>query len=233
MDESTTIDGIETNIGIGMNRELNFVAKANMRILIADDHEMVRDTISAYLEAEGGAKVTSVADLGAALDVLADTAPFDLVLLDFNMPGMNGLAGLGKVLAFNALQRVAIITGSAGGHVAQEALDAGAIGFLPKTMAAKSLINAVRFMAAGERYVPISLLQENSGGTQHPLEKQLSKREVEVLSGLCRGLANKEIARELDLQEVTIKLHVRTLCRKLDARNRTQAAMIAKETGLY
>ncbi|MEO0390226.1 MAG: LuxR C-terminal-related transcriptional regulator, partial [Pseudomonadota bacterium] len=60
-----------------------------------------------------------------------------------------------------------------------------------------------------------------------------TSRELEVLSGLCRGMANKEIARELDLQEVTIKLHVKTLCRKLDAKNRTQAAMIAKEAGLF
>ena len=233
MRNSATIDGTETNMAVELPRSEKLVTRESMRILIADDHEMVRDTISAYLESEGGAKVTAVADLDAVLDVLAETAPFDLVLLDFNMPGMNGLAGLGKVLAFNALQRVAILTGSAGNHVAQEAIDAGAIGFLPKTMAARSLINAVRFMAAGEQYVPISLLQANGADTQHPLEQQLSKREVEVLSGLCRGLANKEIARELDLQEVTIKLHVRTLCRKLDARNRTHAAMIAKETGLF
>ncbi|MEL7173076.1 MAG: LuxR C-terminal-related transcriptional regulator, partial [Pseudomonadota bacterium] len=67
----------------------------------------------------------------------------------------------------------------------------------------------------------------------HPLAASMSERERQVLSGLCRGLSNKEIARELDLQEVTIKLHVKTLCRKLDARNRTQAAMIAKDAGLF
>jgi DNA-binding NarL/FixJ family response regulator len=67
----------------------------------------------------------------------------------------------------------------------------------------------------------------------NPIAAKLSKREMEVLGGLCRGLANKEIARELDLQEVTIKLHVKTLCTKLDAKNRTHAAMIAKEAGLF
>ena len=68
---------------------------------------------------------------------------------------------------------------------------------------------------------------------QHPYHDLLSEREMQVLSGLVRGLANKEIAREIDLQEVTIKLHVKTLCRKLDAKNRTQAAIMAKETGLF
>ena len=101
-------------------------------------------------------------------------------------------------------------------------------------MAARSLINAVRFMAAGETFVPVAFMtQEEPGVESNPLAKGLSGRELEVLGGLCRGLANKEIARELDLQEVTIKLHVKTLCRKLDAKNRTHAAMIAKEAGIF
>ena len=109
----------------------------------------------------------------------------------------------------------------------------GAIGFIPKTMGAQSLLNAVRFMAAGEIYVPVDLMREEPAAPAHPLAAKLSPRENEVLSGLCKGQSNKEIARDLDLQEVTIKLHVRTLCRKLEAKNRTQAAMIAKEAGLY
>lgn len=204
-----------------------------MRILLADDHDMVRETISAYLQSEGGATVTSAVDLPGALGEIADNGPYDLVLLDYNMPGMNGLAGLGTALEANGGKGVAILSGSAPARTAKEALDAGAIGFIPKTMGAQSLLNAVRFMSAGEIYVPVELMRKEAEAPSHPLADKLSPREIEVLDGLCRGLSNKEIARELELQEVTIKLHVRTLCRKLDAKNRTHAAMIAKEAGLY
>ena len=204
-----------------------------MRILLADDHDMVRETISAYLQSEGGATVTSAVDLPGALGEIADNGPYDLVLLDYNMPGMNGLAGLGTALEANGGKGVAILSGSAPARTAKEALDAGAIGFIPKTMGAQSLLNAVRFMSAGEIYVPVELMRKEAEAPSHPLADKLSPREIEVLEGLCRGLSNKEIARELELQEVTIKLHVRTLCRKLDAKNRTQAALTAKEAGLF
>lgn len=204
-----------------------------MRILLADDHDMVRETISAYLQSEGGATVTSAVDLPGALGEIADNGPYDLVLLDYNMPGMNGLAGLGTALEANGGKGVAILSGSAPARTAKEALDAGAIGFIPKTMGAQSLLNAVRFMSAGEIYVPVELMRKEAEAPSHPLADKSSPREIEVLDGLCRGLSNKEIARELELQEVTIKLHVRTLCRKLDAKNRTQAALTAKEAGLF
>ncbi len=204
-----------------------------MRILLADDHDMVRETISAYLHSVGGAEVTSTINLTEALDQIEKIGPFDLVLLDYNMPGMFGLEGLTRALKRNGGKGVAILSGSAPTHTAQEALDAGAIGYLPKTMGAKSLLNAVRFMSAGEVYVPVELLREPATEDIHPMAKKLSQREIEVLSGLCRGQSNKEIARDLELQEVTIKLHVRTLCRKLDAKNRTQAALTAKEVGLF
>ncbi|EBA16195.1 DNA-binding response regulator, LuxR family protein [Roseobacter sp. SK209-2-6] len=203
-----------------------------MHILLADDHDMVRETISAYLESEGGAEVALAIDLAGALQSIRQDGPFDLVLLDFQMPGMNGLTGLIQAISANKGGRVAILSGSAPAKTAREALEAGAIGFIPKTMGAQSLLNAVRFMSSGEVYMPVELMREEEA-TDHPLAEKLSPRELEVLESLCKGLSNKEIARELDLQEVTIKLHVRTLCRKLDAKNRTQAALTAKEAGLF
>ncbi len=203
-----------------------------MKVLIADDHDLVRDTLSAFMENEPDIQVTAVADLEAACDAARKTL-FDLILLDYSMPGMNGLEGLSKAMDAVDGRPVAIMSGIAPKAIAQEALDAGAIGFLPKTMGAKSLVNAVRFMATGETFVPVKFMTAEEQEPENPLAKGLSQRELEVLSGLCRGLSNKEIARELDLQEVTIKLHVKTTCRKLDAKNRTQAAMIAKEAGLF
>lgn len=202
-----------------------------MRILIADDHEMVRDTLSAYLETQGRATVITEPDYNAAMKTLSAKGPFDLVLLDFNMPGMNGLAGLKQAITSHPNQSFAILSGTAPNSIAQDAVSAGAIGFVPKTMGAKSLMNAVRFMVAGETFFPASALQADEPAAENELDKLLSLREKQVLKGLYLGQSNKEIARDLDLQEVTIKLHVRTLCRKLDAKNRTQAALIARDAG--
>ncbi len=204
-----------------------------MKILIADDHELVRDTLAAFLEKEDDIEVTSVEDLDSAIGAIKGGIRFDLVLLDYSMPGMNGLAGLDQAIEESIGRPVAVMSGTAPKAIAQEALDRGAIGFLPKTMGAKSLVNAVRFMVAGETFVPVKFMTEEVVEDINPLAKGLSSRELDVLNGLCRGLANKEIARELDLQEVTIKLHVKTLSRKLEAKNRTHAAMIAKEAGLF
>ena len=204
-----------------------------MKILLADDHDLVRETLAAFMTAEGGMEVDTVEDFDAAHKKIESEGSFALVLLDYTMPGMNGLEGLRRAMEVNGGRPIAIMSGTATKAVAQEAMNAGAIGFLPKTLPAKSLVNAVRFMAAGETYVPVAFLTAEEAENDNPVVKKLSTRELEVLGGLCRGLANKEIARELDLQEVTIKLHVKTLCSKLDAKNRTHAAMIAKEAGVY
>lgn len=204
-----------------------------MRILLADDHDLVRETISAFLEREPDISVVSADCLEAVAQRIAAEGAFDLVLLDYEMPGMDGLNGLDRVIALNAGKPVGMLSGVADQKIAQAALARGAAGFLPKTMAAASLVNAVRFIQAGEVYAPVGFLTAPEEAPVHPLAARLTQREADVLAGLCRGLSNKEIARELDLREVTIKLHVKTLCRKLDARNRTQAAMIARDAGLH
>ena len=204
-----------------------------MKILIADDHDLVRETVAAFLSREKDFEIETASDLEDALTKIKQKPRYHLVLLDYSMPGMNGLDGLARAKEANEPWPVAVMSGIAPKTIAQEALDAGAIGFLPKTMAANSMINAIRFMSAGETFVPVQFMTAEEPAETNELAKGLSPRELEVLSGLCRGLANKEIARELELQEVTIKLHVKTLCRKLDAKNRTQAAMIAKEAGLF
>lgn len=204
-----------------------------MKILVADDHDLVRDTIALFLQNEGGIEVTVAATLDEALVRIYEVGSFDLVLLDYGMPGMDGLAGLKRAIAANQDKPVALMSGVASRTVAEDALAAGAAGFVPKTLGAKSMVNALRFMASGEQYAPVKWMTEMEAEASHPLADKLSAREMQVLEGLCDGKANKEIARDLDLQEVTVKLHVKTLSRKLDARNRTHAAMIARDAKLF
>ena len=211
-----------------------FYGVVKMKILIADDHDLLRDTLVMFLQGEGNIETVTASDFDAAMACVDTKGPFDLIMLDYNMPGMSGLNGLKKALEYNGGQRVALMSGIATKNVAEEALTIGAAGFVPKTLSAKSLVNAVRFMAMGEQYAPIDFMtQEEEDSAPNPLAEKLSRRELQVLEGLSQGKSNKEIARDLDLQEPTIKLHVKTLYRKIGAGNRTQAALIAKEEGLF
>lgn len=200
----------------------------DLRILLADDHDLVRETIAAFLLAEGFAAVMTAASLPDALDLLRHDR-FDLVLLDYNMPGMNGFEGLKQARLLAKTCPVAIVSGATSRELAEAAIAAGAIGFVPKTLSSHAVVAAIRAMVAGDTFIPIGMLQFDSGTTIG--SANLTKREADVLRGICRGLANKEIARELDLQEVTVKLHVKTLSRKLGAKNRTHAAMISRDSG--
>jgi two-component system, NarL family, nitrate/nitrite response regulator NarL len=204
-----------------------------MRILIADDHDLLRDTLELWLKQEN-IVATTARDLGGALEAVAAAEPFDLILLDFGMPGMNGLEGLRRAMEASRGTRVALMSGTAPKEIAERALEMGAAGFLPKTLPAKTLVNAMRFMAMGETYAPIQFMTAPvEAEPVNPLAEKLSQREKQVLEKLCAGMANKEIARALGIQEPTVKLHMKTLYRKIGASNRTQAALIAKEAGLF
>ncbi|MCE0506444.1 MULTISPECIES: response regulator [unclassified Roseivivax] len=205
-----------------------------MRILFADDHDLLRDMIVAYLEAEDGIDVEQAASFEEACAKIETGGRYDLVLLDYKMPGMRGLDSLEKALTLDGRdQRVAIISGEASREIAEKALAMGAAGFVPKTLAAKSLVSAIKFMAMGEQYAPIQFMTAEAERESHPIVDKLTQRETEVLKGVFEGKSNKEIARDLDLTEPTIKLHMKTLFRKLDVKNRTQAALLAKEEEIF
>ena len=210
-----------------------------MRLLIADDHELLRDTLRSFLQQQDGVRICTVADLDETMQQLDADERYDLILLDYTMPGMQGLDGLRVVLDRPRTPPVALISGNAETKVALQAMQMGAQGFLPKSMPAHSLLNAIRFMVMGERFLPVDMI---AGELAQPAPVQptgsdrpdivLTPRETEVLAALSSGQTNKEIARALNLSEPTIKLHVKTLYRRLGATNRTQAAMIGRNMGL-
>ena len=199
------------------------------KVLLADDHDLIRATVSSLIRAAGDHVVYEAGGLDEALRKIKTDGPFDLVLLDFMMPGMSLPDGLNDAIAANHPNPVAILSGTATQEVARRALMLGAQGFMSKSMAPSELIAAINQILAGKTYASEAEINEN---TPIPGGMHLTPREVDVLRGICYGRSNKEIARDLEIQEVTIKLHVKTLSRKLSARNRTHAAMIARDMNL-
>ena len=227
-----------------------------MHLLIADDHTLFRDAMSQYLtRSNPDAEISTVKNLDEAIKYLEDhdSVP-DLVLLDLNMPGMNGLEGFKKLRDTYPDASVALLSGVAEISDVQNAMDMGAVGYFPKTLSGRAMLKAIELVLSGEKFIPVDhatnglmpsyFSDSNKGSPTAPLpihtkspRKEpdgigLTPREQEVLEHLGQGLSNKEIARELDLQEVTIKLHVRGICRKLEVNNRTQAALKGYELGL-
>ncbi len=199
-----------------------------MRVLIADDHDLVRETLASYLMFEGATLVRTASNLPAALDETEKIGPFDIVLLDWNMPGMDGLSGLSRMIAANDGNPVAILSGTSSRGVIERALAAGAAGFVPKSLASRAVVVAVRDMAIGKIFTPFA-----PEAAPDPVKRiGLTPRETEVLRGLSQGHSNQEIAEIYGLQEISVKLHVRTLSRKLEARNRTHAALIGRDLKL-
>ncbi len=207
-----------------------------MRILLADDHNLVRDSLSALIcHYSTGAEVVGVDCLDAALDALKRGPAFDLVVRDMRMPGMTGLIGLQKVIPQWPKLPIVLMSGWASDGDVEVALALGARGYLPKTMAGRSLVQALELILAGEVFLPSTALRPGSrrgadGGPDQLVK--LSEREHQVLLHLKQGLANKEIARLLGVHETTVKLHLRTLSKKVRANNRTDLVLKAIQLGL-
>lgn len=203
-----------------------------IRVLLADDHRMVVDMFQLFLRDTAKMDVQVAASLDEAAQILQGEGSFDVVLLDLNMPGMNGVAGLKRAIRLNDGKPVAILTGNATPRMMQEIMALGAAGIVLKTTPLRSLANAIRFMHAGEQYLPMELVQMAQSGTQNTARGNLSSKEMDVLTHLAEGLSNKEIANELQIAEATVKMHVTSICRKISANNRTRAVIVAKELGL-
>lgn len=198
----------------------------NLRVLIVDDHQLVAEVLATHLKVLGEIEADVARTLATAKEMIEARGGYDVVLLDLWMPDAEGLKGLGMMIAANQGKPVALLSGNLPAATVKEAMRLGASSCIPKTLPAKTLVNALRFIAMGETFLPISTAEEEVPLDR--LQRLLSERERQVLEGLRLGQMNKEIGRNLNLSEVTIKMHVRSICSKLDVKNRTQAALIAQ-----
>lgn len=201
-----------------------------MRVMVADDHMMILDMIGIFLANDPGILLRTASAVDGVLEAIATEGPFDLVLLDLDMPGMEGTAGLTRVIAANAGHPVAILTGNPGMATLDEVARAGAAGLIAKTSSMRSLANAIRFMASGERYFPLDLQRDQAAA--RAASPPLSEREISVLRRLGDGLSNRDIGAALAVSEATVKMHMKAICRKLGVSNRTQAAISARRMKL-
>ena len=212
-----------------------------MKVLLADDHRLVREGLKLLIGRLGDdVDVLEAGDFEQALSLAEGAEGLDLIILDLSMPGMDGLAGLERMCGLRPEVPVVILSGTFERKLVLDALMRGAHGYIPKTLGGKAMLSALQLVVAGEKYVP-SIVLEDGGASpsaaidaQIPLDnpiRKLTRRERDVLSLLAEGHPNKEIARRLELQEVTVKVHLKGVFRKLGATNRTQAVRIAIELG--
>ena len=200
-----------------------------MQILIADDHPLYREAVARQITRLFADAITEEASsLDEAL-VLARAARPNLFIFDYYMPGMSAKA-IGEVAAEFQEIPILILSGWASPASIQVIIQSGARGFLPKTATSEQFTHTIQMMLAGGTSVPANMFMGGTG--EAPWLAALTPRETDVLRAAARGLSNKEIARELDLAEVTIKLHLSTIFRKIGVRSRTEAAMLASKAGL-
>ncbi|MBI1417969.1 MAG: response regulator [Limimaricola sp.] len=205
------------------------------RILLADGQVLVRELVTALLLGmEGDFAVAETGSLVETLGTISASGPFDLVVIDAELPGLHGLRGFGRAIDASTPAPVALLTGNPSNSLVTEALRMGAAGCIPKTLPSRSFINAVNFLLAGETYLPPSVvtatIEDDGMGL---IDGKLTPREKAVLRGLVDGRSNKEIAIALHLSLPTVKTHVRSICKKLGADNRTHAVVIARHENWF
>ena len=205
------------------------VQPTSIRILLVDDHSVVRMGLAAVLSLDEGLSVVAEAEDGAqALEKYRVEKP-DIVLMDVRMPGMGGLAALRALRATWPGARVLMLTTSELDEDIQQAIAAGACGYLQKSVTRDEMVRAIRLVHSGGRYVPAAMerrLQELAK------RRHLSNREIEVLDGMRRGLSNRDIAGVLSISEHTVKAHVKAILQKLESADRAEAVARGFEHGL-
>lgn len=204
-----------------------------IRVMIAEDHSMIRAGLKQLLELEPDIKVVEgCSDGRMAVERYKEVKP-DIVLMDINMPVMNGLEALEEIRTFDIGVKAVMLTIHQDRQYLLKALELGALGYILKDADASALIEAVRSVYGGQTYIQPVMARELvneykriKSGADDP-KNQLTEREKEVLKLLSKGMLNKEIASALFISEKTVKNHISSIFRKLNVQDRTQAAVYA------
>ena len=212
----------------------------SIRVLIIDDHEIVREGLQTLLSEEPDFEVVGAAGDGLSAVTLAQTTKPDVIVMDLVMPGIDGIEATRRIVNHNSEARVLVLTTFADDQRVREAIQAGATGYLLKDVLKADLLRALRDAAVGRPSlhpeVQQHLMREVAGKTssreQLPPHANLTEREVSILRLIAAGRSNKEIAVVLHLTEGTVKGYVSTIFDKLDVEDRTQAALYAVRHGL-
>ena len=207
-----------------------------IRIVLVDDHEMVRIGVSAYLQAQADMEVIGEATNGQeAVDVVLSLRP-DVVLMDMVMPIMNGAEATKAIINQWPEAKIMIITSFLDDDKVYPALEAGAVSYVMKTSKAKQIADAIRETMNGqavlEPEVTNKMMKRMRNGNERPLHEELTDRENEILLLIAKGRRNQEIADELFIAIKTVKTHVSNILSKLDVQDRTQAVVYAFQKGI-
>jgi len=203
-------------------------AESAATVIVADDHPLIREALRhALAKIAPAPRVLEAASLPEALALLESESAVDLAILDLNMPGMNGFAGLAQLRSSEPALPVVIVSATTDQEVVRRAIELGAAGFIPKTLPLGTIAEAIRTILAGEVWLPEEL--------EPPANEEMAKRlrdltpqQLRVLAMISQGLPNKQIAYALSVGEPTVKAHVTAILRKLGVSSRTQAVIAAR-----
>ena len=211
-------------------------AQPGPTFIVADDHPMVRDALKTALrQSFEGSRIDTAASMAEAMALLEREAEIDALLLDLDMPGMDGLTGLATVRATHPSVPVVIVSATRDGRVMRRVMDLGASAFMPKSASLESIAKVVKAVLDGEVLVPpeAEAVEDDAEAADFARRaSQLTPQQWRVLALMAQGRLNKQIAYELSVGEPTVKAHVTTILRKLGVRSRTQAVILARHLAL-
>lgn len=213
-----------------------------MDVLIVDDHPIIHETLSAAVRAAvPGANVHAEASLASGLARARRLESLGLVLLDLGLPGCSGIEALTRFLRAHPGTRIAIVSATEDTATVQAAIDAGAAGYIPKTSAPGLMVAALKLVASGGTYLPPQIMRKASMArypasgartTVTAADLKLTERQADVLRLVMKGLGNREIARQLNLSENTVKQHAHAVFRTLGVASRTEAMVALARMGV-
>jgi DNA-binding NarL/FixJ family response regulator len=200
-----------------------------IRILVADDHFVVRMGLTAMVNTESDMEIVAEASDGAeAIELFAQFNP-DVTLLDVRMPAINGIEVAAAIRKQNEAARILMLSALNGDEDIHKALEAGASGYVLKNATEEKLIPAIRAVAAGQRWIPQDVANRL---WSRRLFQELTARELQVLNKLIKGMANKQIADAMNISENTVKGFLKNILSKLHVTDRTEAVAVAIQRGI-